>query len=709
MAPPRLAKRELTRARVARDAALRSVINLHALSLEAANDVHKREVFLARHNTLVRSRSTFEVEQQNVLTSLVDLDRASEFEETDADISEKMKNLCGEIEVVFSKFSTKVQHKRDEQTNDGCVSERLYINRALSLPKIELPKFDGNTIQWRSFRDMFASMVHENRSLSEIERFHFLVSCLSGPALDIVKSVPMSADNYAIAWGALINRFDNQRLLATAHVEKLFTFERLQRESVTGLTSFINTFRENVAAIRAIGVDDLAGFLLFFIGARVVDPETRRLFESSVPQDSIPNLDSLLEFASQRRKILENVGSYNIQSDIGPKKSKGERSSGKFSLAATTSSKSVYCAFCDRAHLIYKCFAFKKKSVTDRREYVMNKKLCFICLSADHLVGACQSTYMCKSCGGRHSTLLHVDSRNMAANSNDTATSGENVTSGANVNPALSPNFSGTMQTDMRVVLATALVRIRDHTGEYVSVRTLLDTGSQISAMTSECVTRLGLPRNKKRTDIVGLGQQPVTTVKGITKCTFVPAVSNEPQFVANNVIILPNITASMPHTKLPHTVRGRYGHLLLADPDFDVPGSIEMLIGSDLYPFILQTRAEVLHSPGLPSALSMQLGWIIVGTMNDINEAPTTSLSISTIPAVEELMNRFWEIEEPEVPTKYTTEDEDCEKWFVKTVSRDTSGRFHVALPLRDVVRSVSNGSSENNRKWNAPSIGLG
>lgn len=77
-----------------------------------------------------------------------------------------------------------------------------------------------------------------------------------------------------IAWGALINRLDNQILLATAHVEKLFMFERLQHESVPALMSFINIFLKNVAVIRAIVVDDLSGFLLLHIRARVVHPET---------------------------------------------------------------------------------------------------------------------------------------------------------------------------------------------------------------------------------------------------------------------------------------------------------------------------------------------------------------------------------------------------------------------------------------------------
>lgn len=56
--------------------------------------------------------------------------------------------------------------------------------------------------------------------------------------------------------------------------------------------------------------------------------------------------------------------------------------------------------------------------------------------------------------------------------------------------------------------------------------------------------------------------------------------------------------------------------------------------------------------------------------------------------------MYQFWAVEEPSDLVSQCTEVDDCEKWFSKTVSRDTSGRFHVPLPFREVVRSHSNES---------------
>ena len=45
----------------------------------------------------------------------------------------------------------------------------------------------------------------------------------------------------------------------------------------------------------------------------------------------------------------------------------------------------------------------------DQRELVKKNKLCFNCLSSDHMISQCQSKHSCKlsGCNKRHHTLLH--------------------------------------------------------------------------------------------------------------------------------------------------------------------------------------------------------------------------------------------------------------------------------------------------------------
>jgi len=68
-------------------------------------------------------------------------------------------------------------------------------------------------------------------------------------------------------------------------------------------------------------------------------------------------------------------------------------------------------------------------------------------------------------------------------------------------------------------ISARAVVRVKDSCGVLHSVRVRLYSGSQISAITSSCVSRIGLVKHKCCTKIVGLEQNPVAKIKGWVVC----------------------------------------------------------------------------------------------------------------------------------------------------------------------------------------------
>jgi hypothetical protein len=292
--------RLVVRARASRDASLRSIKRINTLAEEAKINMERRALFEAHHVSLKRFIEQFKLQQQEVLNAHVEVDNVVEFETVDTEVTEVMEGLCANIHVIVAGLQSA---PLNVTSNTIGFSGTKQVSLAVVLPKIELPKFDGDILGWTLFRDMFQSLVHENTSISNIERYHYLISCLSGPALTVVKAIPLTADNYVMAWDALQKSFDNQRLLASAHIDKLFSFVPLRKKLLSSLSSFVNIFTENVAAIKALGMNDLAGFILFHIGACVIDPETRRLFEASISQNSIPNLDILLQFVAQRCKI----------------------------------------------------------------------------------------------------------------------------------------------------------------------------------------------------------------------------------------------------------------------------------------------------------------------------------------------------------------------------------------------------------------------
>ena len=62
------------------------------------------------------------------------------------------------------------------------------------------------------------------------------------------------------------------------------------------------------------------------------------------------------------------------------------------------------CPYCGEAHVARTCNKFWKASIDERKEMVLQGRLCFRCLASGHMAKECQR--VCKACGGSHATPL---------------------------------------------------------------------------------------------------------------------------------------------------------------------------------------------------------------------------------------------------------------------------------------------------------------
>ncbi|XP_036329799.1 uncharacterized protein LOC118741936 [Rhagoletis pomonella] len=93
----------------------------------------------------------------------------------------------------------------------------------VTLPEVKLPMFDGNYVEWPTFKEMFIARVHDSNRLNDSQRLHYLKGALSGaPAKDIEHLSPL-AENYADAWKMLCDLYDNKRILFSHFMD---VFER---------------------------------------------------------------------------------------------------------------------------------------------------------------------------------------------------------------------------------------------------------------------------------------------------------------------------------------------------------------------------------------------------------------------------------------------------------------------------------------------------
>jgi len=135
---------------------------------------------------------------------------------------------------------------------------------------------------------------------------------------------------------------------------------------------------------------------------------------------------------------------------------------------------------------------------------------------------------------------------------------------------------------------------------------------------------------------------------------------------------------------------RGTYNlprNIKLADPEFNILSSIDILIGAEVFLKLLcvgQIRASSEH----PTLQKTQFGWILAGRLNDL---PMTTYNVRSFHAtltnnqLHDQLSKFWDVEDPRIVPEFTKAEAFCENHFLANTSQDSYSRYTVKLPVNE------------------------
>lgn len=173
------------------------------------------------------------------------------------------------------------------------------------LPKLQAPTFYGNLDTWLSFHDSFRSMCHDNPSISDIQKFHYLKACLKDEAAEVIASLEITHDNYQIAWELLNARYDNRKYITESHAQALLDLPCISKEF--SVRNLLNNVQKRVRALQALNqpVEYWDVFLVLIIRQKLT-VNLREKWEESVGSTEFPTFKKLISFL-ERRAIIENI------------------------------------------------------------------------------------------------------------------------------------------------------------------------------------------------------------------------------------------------------------------------------------------------------------------------------------------------------------------------------------------------------------------
>ncbi|XP_055604125.1 uncharacterized protein LOC129752361 [Uranotaenia lowii] len=630
----------------------------------------------------------------------------------------------------------------------------------VKLPEIQLPHFSGRIRDWVTFRDMFQSLIHNNDQLSPIDKFTYLRSSVTDEALQEISSIELTAANYQVAWNVLEKRYENKKLIVKAHLDALFAIEPIRREHSESLNRLISDFDKNLQMLDKIGekTESWSTLLAHMVSMRL-DPVTLRQWETHHNSKEVPTYANLMNFLRDQCLVLQSLVANNpSEPHYHRLRGSPETEYRRFRNTTThlTSQPPERCVFCGQRHNnIFQCSNMKDWSVPQRISEVQKRRLCLNCLRPDHFAINC-TRGKCKICSFNHHTLLHVESsRNFARptspnysssvspsrNRPDSANQREsnhwrqsprpqrthNQTSRPSTNsypviqapnPQVNPqhttdNLSHTFEISQKsngslsqqVLLSTAVVRVEDRYGNHTFARTLLDSCSEFCYVTSSFAQKLNLHESSETLKVQGIGNVSVTSRRAV-EAKIQPRLSTISSFC--EIIrfhVLPNITQTLPIKPVPIQLQNSLPNVVLADPDFWKPGSIDMIIGAEYFFELLKQGCQRFVDNG-PSLQNSVFGWIVSGKMSvhqsenvsenqldmqsvnyTSNNSHRTATFVSSSAHLEDLISKFWELESCHNKSTYSIEESACEEHFKSTTRRDSDGKFLVTLPKKPGV----------------------
>ena len=223
---------------------------------------------------------------------------------------------------------------------------------------------------------------------------------------------------------------------------------------------------------------------------------------------------------------------------------------------------------------MYACTKFKSMPHDQKVSTLKANGLCLNCLGPGHFVKQCKSSHRCKRCQRPHHTVLHVD-RQVTAPSSSLPTE-------ASETPVVS-NAAVELKSNSLLMTCHVMVTARD--GSSIEARAILDCASSSSFVSERLAQSLCLPRCTQNARISGIGgishKSPVQSVT-----TFdISAVRSSSKKIGVTAVIVPRVTCDLPLLPIPFNLKWNHlSNLHLADPTFNQPGRIDILLGVDVF-----------------------------------------------------------------------------------------------------------------------------
>ncbi|XP_058789767.1 uncharacterized protein LOC131663394 [Phymastichus coffea] len=200
--------------------------------------------------------------------------------------------------------------------------------------------------------------------------------------------------------------------------------------------------------------------------------------------------------------------------------------------------------------------------------------------------------------------------------------------------------------------------------------------------MTQRFLTRLQLPTNQCFVDrLINAADGNASTIaERFTEATFHSTYNNLKHQL--NFLIVPKIADRVPNEAFPREQFDIPKSLKLADPQFHVPRPIDVLLASgSMMSSLAIGQIKLGNEKSQITLQKISFGWVTAGDSMPTETPSTVSCNVVKL---DQLLERFMAVEDLDYRPVKARDDVICKEYYVKTTTRNSSGRYTARLPFR-------------------------
>jgi hypothetical protein len=104
-----------------------------------------------------------------------------------------------------------------------------------------------------TIQQLYHSVMHNNESLTDIQRLYYLRSAQKGNVIQVFHLLQLTAAHYPMAWNLLQVHYKNNRIIGQIHIRTLSELLKIEIKSATAIRLLHDNTLKQIKALKALG------------------------------------------------------------------------------------------------------------------------------------------------------------------------------------------------------------------------------------------------------------------------------------------------------------------------------------------------------------------------------------------------------------------------------------------------------------------------